>query len=106
MFKLLFSQLLKGLTHEQAERLLKNDGKNELHFSKRYLTESSIIKNYFRGFSVVLWIGAGICFFSTLVAFITQEKLLSDYLCLGVFLIVFNLLNSSFAFYQVMFWLK
>ena len=53
---------MQGLTSEQAKRVLERDGPNELTPPKTTPEWVKFCKQLFGGFSLLLWIGAILCF--------------------------------------------
>ena len=70
----LFPSLIQGLTPEAAKRVLERDGPNELTPPKTTPEWVKFCKQLFGGFSLLLWIGAVLCF----VAYSIQATTFED----------------------------
>lgn len=89
-----------GLSQTFAAKLLKSRGKNRVEIFDTF-SYIDLVKDFFGGFAIFLWIGTFTFIFVYLYTYFTSEKNLGEYLTLGLFLAVFNVLNSYFSIYQV-----
>ena len=85
-----------------AARILKKNGKNKFYLDDGF-SYFDLIKDFFGGFSIFLWIGAFVFIFAYIITYILENKYLSEYLWLGIFLAGFNVIKSFFSFHQVIF---
>lgn len=89
-----------GISQTLADKLLKSRGKNRVEIFDKF-SYIDLVKDFFGGFAIFLWIGTFTFIFVYLYTYFTSEKNLGEYLTLGLFLAVFNVLNSYFSIYQV-----
>uniref|UniRef100_A0A672RXZ5 Cation-transporting P-type ATPase N-terminal domain-containing protein n=1 Tax=Sinocyclocheilus grahami TaxID=75366 RepID=A0A672RXZ5_SINGR len=89
----------QGLTHKRALKILARDGPNALtppttpEWVKFY-------KQLFGGFSILLWIGAILCFFAYSIQAATEDEPVNGNLYLGVVLSAVVIITSCFSYYQ------
>ncbi|XP_060761991.1 sodium/potassium-transporting ATPase subunit alpha-2 isoform X2 [Neoarius graeffei] len=92
--------LFKGLTHQTALELLARDGPNVLTPPPTIPEWVKFCKQLFGGFSILLWIGAALCFFAYGIQFATEEEPANDNLYLGVVLAAVVIITGCFSYYQ------
>ena len=61
------TNLESGLTEEQAHEYYSRDGPNALTPPKETPEIVKFLLQMFGGFSLILWLGAGLCFFALIV---------------------------------------
>jgi len=83
---------IQGLTKAKAAEFLRRDGRNELTPPKTIPEWVKFCKQLFGGFSILLWIGAILCFFAYSIQAASYEDVPGDNvslsLCLSVCLSV------------------
>ncbi|CAD5122368.1 DgyrCDS10804 [Dimorphilus gyrociliatus] len=89
-----------GLTSETAKRVLARDGPNELSPPKTTPEWVKFCKQLFGGFSLLLWIGAILCFVAYSIQASTYEEAPGDNLYLGIVLTVVVVVTGCFSYYQ------
>jgi hypothetical protein len=96
----------QGLTTAQAKAIFERDGPNALTPPKTTPEWVKFCKNLFGGFSLLLWVGAILCFVAYSIEVSTEEDVLGDNVCVfhsfpvlkfGHLLFFFSLSLSSFA---------
>ncbi|KAM9439243.1 sodium/potassium-transporting ATPase subunit alpha-2 [Clarias gariepinus] len=92
--------LSKGLTHKRAMELLARDGPNVLTPPPTIPEWMKFCKQLFGGFSILLWIGAVLCFLAYGIQFATEEEPANDNLYLGVVLAAVVIITGCFSYYQ------
>lgn len=90
----------QGLTIEQAAEVLKRDGRNTLTPPPTTPEWVKFCKQLFGGFSLLLWIGAILCFLAFSIEVSTQEEPVKDNLYLGCVLTAVVLVTGIFSYYQ------
>lgn len=90
----------KGLTVEQAATVLQKTGPNILTPSHKTPEYIKFIKTLTHGFSLLLWIGAALCFVACLIRKITQNELDTDNLILGCVLVTVVVVTGCFMYFQ------
>lgn len=105
-FKLTVSFYNQGLTTAQAKAIFERDGPNALTPPKTTPEWVKFCKNLFGGFSMLLWVGAILCFVAYSIEVSTEEDVLGDNVCLFFFFVLgpsffclpfFSLLLSLFV---------
>lgn len=105
-FKLTVSFYNQGLTTAQAKAIFERDGPNALTPPKTTPEWVKFCKNLFGGFSMLLWVGAILCFVAYSIEVSTEEDVLGDNVCLFFFYVLgpsffclpfFSLLLSLFV---------
>lgn len=81
----MFFLLLQGLTTAQAKAIFERDGPNALTPPKTTPEWVKFCKNLFGGFSMLLWVGAILCFVAYSIEVSTEEDVLGDNVCLSLF---------------------
>ncbi|KAG9511132.1 Sodium/potassium-transporting ATPase subunit alpha-1 [Fragariocoptes setiger] len=90
----------KGLTSEQAIQSLETYGPNTLTPPKTKSEWKKFCAQLFGGFSLLLWIGAILCFIAYAIKVSTQENVLPDDLYLGLVLALVVFVTGCFAYLQ------
>ncbi|XP_050034674.1 sodium/potassium-transporting ATPase subunit alpha isoform X2 [Dermacentor andersoni] len=89
-----------GLTSQQAREILERDGPNSLTPPKKTPEWVKFCKNLFGGFSLLLWIGAALCFIAYSIQAGTFEEPPDDNLYLGAVLAIVVIVTGCFSYYQ------
>ena len=89
-----------GLTSAQAKANLERDGPNALTPPPTTPTWIKFLKTLFGGFSMLLWLGAVLCFLAYGIQASTLEEPPDDNLYLGVVLTFVVVITGIFSFYQ------
>ncbi|CAH8866467.1 unnamed protein product [Trichobilharzia szidati] len=89
-----------GLTAEQAKTRLERDGPNALTPPKTTPEWVKFCKTLFGGFSLLLWIGAVLCFIAFSIESGTHEDPPKDNLYLGIVLSIVVVVTGCFSYYQ------
>ncbi|XP_072390617.1 sodium/potassium-transporting ATPase subunit alpha-like [Diabrotica undecimpunctata] len=89
-----------GLTPQQAAAVLQKTGPNQLTPSHKVPEYIKFIKTLTQGFSLLLWIGAGLCFTACLIRKVTTEETDTDNLILGLVLVVVVVVTGCFMYSQ------
>ncbi|KAL1500951.1 hypothetical protein ABEB36_006364 [Hypothenemus hampei] len=90
----------KGLTVEQAATVLSKTGPNLLTPSHKTPEYIKFIRTLTQGFSLLLWIGAALCFTACLIRKLSQDETDTDNLILGIVLVVVVVVTGCFTFFQ------
>uniref|UniRef100_A0A2I9LP96 Sodium/potassium-transporting ATPase subunit alpha n=1 Tax=Centruroides hentzi TaxID=88313 RepID=A0A2I9LP96_9SCOR len=89
-----------GLTSQQAKEIYERDGPNALTPPKKIPEWVKFCKNLFGGFSLLLWIGAILCFIAYSIQASTFEEPPDDNLYLGIVLSTVVIVTGCFSYYQ------
>lgn len=89
-----------GLTTQQAKEVYERDGPNALTPPKKVPEWVKFCKNLFGGFSLLLWIGAVLCFIAYSIQATTFEEPPDDNLYLGIVLSTVVIVTGCFSYYQ------
>jgi sodium/potassium-transporting ATPase subunit alpha len=89
-----------GLTVERAREVLERDGPNELSPPKTTPEWVKFCKQMFGGFSLLLWIGAILCYLAYSIQAGTEEDPAGDNLYLGIVLTAVVVITGCFSYYQ------
>ncbi|KAG0719289.1 Sodium/potassium-transporting ATPase subunit alpha [Chionoecetes opilio] len=89
-----------GLTSAEARRRLERDGPNALTPPKQTPEWVKFCKNLFGGFSLLLWIGAILCFIAYSIEAASEEEPNNDNLYLGIVLTAVVIITGVFSYYQ------
>ncbi|KAH6930492.1 hypothetical protein HPB50_014086 [Hyalomma asiaticum] len=89
-----------GLTTQQAREVFERDGPNSLTPPKKTPEWVKFCKNLFGGFSLLLWIGAVLCFIAYSIQAGTFEEPPDDNLYLGAVLAIVVIVTGCFSYYQ------
>ncbi|XP_025029364.1 sodium/potassium-transporting ATPase subunit alpha-2-like isoform X2 [Python bivittatus] len=92
--------LSKGLTKEQAARILEKNGPNALTPPRTTPEWVKFCKQLFGGFSILLWIGSILCFLAYWVQTLMGGKAEKDNLYLGIVLAAVVIVTGCFSYYQ------
>merc|ERR1711962_674070 len=88
-----------GLTMTEARRRYERDGPNALTPPKTVPEWVKFCKNLFGGFSLLLWVGAILCFIAYSIEAASEEPA-NDNLYLGVVLTAVVVITGVFSYYQ------
>lgn len=94
------TDIVQGLSNAKAAEFLIRDGPNAL---TPPLTTPECVKfchQLFGGFSILLWIGAFLCFMAYSIQTATEDDLLYDNLYLGIVLTLVVVISSCFSYFQ------
>ncbi|XP_046640615.1 sodium/potassium-transporting ATPase subunit alpha-B-like [Daphnia pulicaria] len=91
---------LKGLTTAQAKYNYKRDGPNALTPPKTTPEWVKFCNQLFGGFSMLLWIGAILCYVAYTIEVAKNPETLSDNLYLGIVLTVVVVVTGVFSYLQ------
>ncbi|CAG10198.1 unnamed protein product [Tetraodon nigroviridis] len=94
------TDIVQGLSNAKAAEFLIRDGPNAL---TPPLTTPEWVKfchQLFGGFSILLWIGASLCFMAYSIQTATEDDLLYDNLYLGIVLTLVVVISSCFSYFQ------
>ncbi|XP_071517295.1 sodium/potassium-transporting ATPase subunit alpha isoform X1 [Panulirus ornatus] len=89
-----------GLTQPEAKRRIERDGPNALTPPKQTPEWVKFCKNLFGGFSLLLWIGAILCFIAFSIEAASEEEPSNDNLYLGIVLTAVVIITGCFSYYQ------
>ncbi|XP_060583896.1 sodium/potassium-transporting ATPase subunit alpha-like [Ruditapes philippinarum] len=89
-----------GLTPEHARMVLERDGPNELTPPKTTPEWLKFCKQLFGGFSMLLWIGAILCYIAYSIQASQMEDVPGDNLYLGIVLTGVVVVTGCFSYYQ------
>merc|ERR1711962_480305 len=89
-----------GLTMTEARRRYERDGPNALTPPKTVPEWVKFCKNLFGGFSLLLWVGAILCFIAYSIEAASEEEPANDNLYLGVVLTTVVVITGVFSYYQ------
>uniref|UniRef100_A0AAR2IRH2 Sodium/potassium-transporting ATPase subunit alpha n=1 Tax=Pygocentrus nattereri TaxID=42514 RepID=A0AAR2IRH2_PYGNA len=89
-----------GLTNNKAAEILARDGPNVLTPPPTTPEWVKFCKQLFGGFSILLWIGAVLCFLAYSIQAVTEDEPANDNLYLGVVLAAVVIITGCFSYYQ------
>ncbi|XP_066948282.1 sodium/potassium-transporting ATPase subunit alpha isoform X1 [Macrobrachium rosenbergii] len=89
-----------GLSQNEARRRIERDGPNALTPPKQTPEWVKFCKNLFGGFSLLLWIGAILCFIAYSIETAAEEEPNNDNLYLGIVLTAVVIITGIFSYYQ------
>jgi sodium/potassium-transporting ATPase subunit alpha len=89
-----------GMTPEKAKEVFERDGPNQLTPPKTIPEWVKFCKQLFGGFSILLWIGAILCFMAYSIVATTSEDPPGDNLYLGIVLTGVVVVTGCFSYYQ------
>nr|KAF6396182.1 ATPase Na+/K+ transporting subunit alpha 4 [Rousettus aegyptiacus] len=92
--------LTKGLSSEEAEKILIRDGPNVLTPPPTIPEWVKFCKQLFGGFSILLWTGAILCFVAYGIQAYFNEEPTKDNLYLGIVLAVVVVITGCFSYSQ------
>uniref|UniRef100_A0A915MUT8 Na(+)/K(+)-exchanging ATPase n=1 Tax=Meloidogyne javanica TaxID=6303 RepID=A0A915MUT8_MELJA len=90
----------RGLTSAQAEKVLARDGLNALSPPRTTPEWVKFCKNLFGGFALLLWVGALLCYVAHTVDAMTLEHPSKDNLYLGIVLMTVVIITGCFQYFQ------
>uniref|UniRef100_A0A8C6UTA5 Sodium/potassium-transporting ATPase subunit alpha n=1 Tax=Neogobius melanostomus TaxID=47308 RepID=A0A8C6UTA5_9GOBI len=91
---------LDGLTNARAAEILARDGPNALTPPPTTPEWVKFCRQLFGGFSILLWIGAVLCFLAYSIQVGTEDEPVNDNLYLGVVLAAVVLITGCFSYFQ------
>ena len=94
------TDLSRGLTPARAAEILARDGPNALTPPPTTPEWVKFCRQLFGGFSMLLWIGAILCFLAYGIRSATEEEPQNDDLYLGVVLSAVVIITGCFSYYQ------
>ncbi|XP_023390675.1 sodium/potassium-transporting ATPase subunit alpha-1 [Pteropus vampyrus] len=94
------TDLSRGLTSARAAEILARDGPNALTPPPTTPEWVKFCRQLFGGFSMLLWIGAILCFLAYGIQAATEEEPQNDNLYLGVVLSAVVIITGCFSYYQ------
>ncbi len=100
LYKRFTTDPTKGLTSKQAKINYERDGPNALTPPPTTPEWVKFCKNLFGGFSLLLWVGAILCFIAYSIQATTFEEPPDDNLYLGIVLTVVVIVTGVFSYYQ------
>ncbi|XP_071777684.2 sodium/potassium-transporting ATPase subunit alpha-2 [Centroberyx gerrardi] len=92
--------LARGLTNARAAEVLARDGPNALTPPPTTPEWVKFCRQLFGGFSILLWIGAILCFLAFSIQVATEDEPANDNLYLGVVLAAVVIITGCFSYYQ------
>jgi sodium/potassium-transporting ATPase subunit alpha len=96
----LLTDVNTGLTDQQADVLLTRDGPNQITTPLEPPTWVRFVKHMFGGFSMLMWLGAFLCFAHHSVESGIHREVSNENLVLGFALIVVIVITGIFSFIQ------
>ncbi|GFR07814.1 hypothetical protein TNCT_711131 [Trichonephila clavata] len=96
----LSTNIEKGLSVEQARKILERDGPNALTPPKKTPEWVKFCKQLFGGFALLLWVGALLCFIAYSIQSSSLEEAPDDNLYLGIVLAAVVIVTGIFSYYQ------
>uniref|UniRef100_A0A8C6XNM9 Sodium/potassium-transporting ATPase subunit alpha n=1 Tax=Naja naja TaxID=35670 RepID=A0A8C6XNM9_NAJNA len=94
------TSIIKGLTSARAAEILARDGPNALTPPKSTPEIIKFLKQMIGGFSILLWVGAILCWIAFGIQYYQNVASSFDNLYLGVVLALVVILTGMFAYYQ------
>ncbi|XP_062817131.1 potassium-transporting ATPase alpha chain 2 [Anolis carolinensis] len=94
------TSIIKGLTSSRAAEILARDGPNSLTPPKSTPEIIKFLKQMVGGFSILLWVGAILCWIAFGIQYGQGVSSAFDNLYLGVVLALVVILTGMFAYYQ------
>ncbi|XP_019397242.1 PREDICTED: sodium/potassium-transporting ATPase subunit alpha-3 [Crocodylus porosus] len=91
---------VQGLTHSKAAEILARDGPNALTPPPTTPEWVKFCRQLFGGFSILLWIGAILCFLAYGILAGTEDEPSNDNLYLGIVLAAVVIITGCFSYYQ------
>ncbi|KAM4728672.1 sodium/potassium-transporting ATPase subunit alpha-2 isoform 1-T1 [Anableps anableps] len=89
-----------GLTNARAAEVLARDGPNALTPPPTTPEWVKFCRQLFGGFSILLWIGAILCFLAYSIQAATEDEPVNDNLYLGVVLAAVVIITGCFSYFQ------
>ncbi|CAF95281.1 unnamed protein product [Tetraodon nigroviridis] len=94
------TDLTRGLSNSRAKEILARDGPNALTPPPTTPEWVKFCKQLFGGFSMLLWIGAILCFLAYAIQAASEAEPANDNLYLGVVLSAVVIITGCFSYYQ------
>ncbi|XP_078394084.1 sodium/potassium-transporting ATPase subunit alpha-1-like, partial [Cetorhinus maximus] len=94
------TDLTRGLTSARAAEILALEGPNALTPPPTTPEWVKFCRQLFGGFSILLWIGAILCFLAYSIQAVMEEEPSNDNLYLGVVLAAVVIITGCFSYYQ------
>uniref|UniRef100_A0A0S7EVJ0 AT1A n=1 Tax=Poeciliopsis prolifica TaxID=188132 RepID=A0A0S7EVJ0_9TELE len=94
------TDLSRGLSASRAKEILARDGPNALTPPPTTPEWVKFCKQLFGGFSMLLWIGAILCFFAYGIQAASEDEPANDNLYLGIVLSAVVIITGCFSYYQ------
>ncbi|TMS11618.1 Sodium/potassium-transporting ATPase subunit alpha-1 [Larimichthys crocea] len=94
------TDLSRGLSNARAKEILERDGPNALTPPPTTPEWVKFCKQLFGGFSMLLWIGAILCFLAFGIQAASEDEPVKDNLYLGVVLSAVVIITGCFSYYQ------
>uniref|UniRef100_A0A8C6PJ13 Sodium/potassium-transporting ATPase subunit alpha n=1 Tax=Nothobranchius furzeri TaxID=105023 RepID=A0A8C6PJ13_NOTFU len=92
--------LVRGLSNARAAEILARDGPNALTPPPTTPEWVKFCRQLFGGFSILLWIGAILCFLAYSIQAATEDEPVNDNLYLGVVLAAVVIITGCFSYFQ------
>uniref|UniRef100_A0A3Q0T634 Cation-transporting P-type ATPase N-terminal domain-containing protein n=1 Tax=Amphilophus citrinellus TaxID=61819 RepID=A0A3Q0T634_AMPCI len=92
--------VLPGLTNARAAEYLARDGPNALTPPPTTPEWVKFCRQLFGGFSILLWIGAILCFLAYAIQAATEDEPAGDNLYLGIVLSAVVIITGCFSYFQ------
>ncbi|XP_032898540.1 sodium/potassium-transporting ATPase subunit alpha-2 [Amblyraja radiata] len=94
------TDLTKGLTSARAAEILALEGPNALTPPPTTPEWVKFCRQLFGGFSILLWIGALLCFLAYTIQAVMEDEPSNDNLYLGIVLAAVVMITGCFSYYQ------
>ncbi|NP_001166387.1 potassium-transporting ATPase alpha chain 2 [Cavia porcellus] len=94
------TNIIRGLSSTRAAELLARDGPNALSPPKQTPEIIKFLKQMIGGFSILLWVGAILCWIAYGIQYASNQSGSLDNVYLGVVLALVVILTGIFAYYQ------
>ncbi|XP_028987788.1 sodium/potassium-transporting ATPase subunit alpha-2 [Betta splendens] len=92
--------ITRGLSHARAAEVLARDGQNALTPPPTTPEWVKFCRQLFGGFSILLWIGAILCFLAYSIQVAMEDEPANDNLYLGVVLAAVVIITGCFSYFQ------
>ncbi|KTF94441.1 hypothetical protein cypCar_00027006, partial [Cyprinus carpio] len=94
------TDIVQGLTNAKAREFLARDGPNALTPPPTTPEWVKFCRQLFGGFSILLWIGAILCFLAYAIQAATEDEPAGDNLYLGIVLSAVVIITGCFSYFQ------
>ncbi|XP_037532117.1 sodium/potassium-transporting ATPase subunit alpha-3b [Nematolebias whitei] len=94
------TDIVQGLTNAKAAEILARDGPNALTPPPTTPEWVKFCRQLFGGFSILLWIGAILCFLAYAIQAATEDDPAGDNLYLGIVLTAVVIITGCFSYFQ------
>uniref|UniRef100_A0A8B9KUA6 Sodium/potassium-transporting ATPase subunit alpha n=1 Tax=Astyanax mexicanus TaxID=7994 RepID=A0A8B9KUA6_ASTMX len=94
------TDIVQGLTNAKAAEFLQRDGPNALTPPPTTPEWVKFCRQLFGGFSILLWIGAILCFLAYAIQAATEDEPAGDNLYLGIVLSAVVIITGCFSYFQ------